>query len=462
MFAADLYQQRRQRLMQAVGSGLVLLLGHQASPINFAENLYPFHQDGSFLYFCGLNQPARVLLLDVDSGREVLFADETPAEALVWTGPVPTPAEQAARAGMDQTRPLEDLSPAIRSGKAGGRPIHYLPPYRPDQLIRLSQLLEIPLSAVASGASRVLIDAVVAQRSRKSPEEVAQIEAALAVTARMHIIAMQHSRPGVSEQEVVGAMAGVMTSMGARPAFAPIYSVRGEILHNPTHTHRMIRGDLTVNDSGAESCLHYASDITRSLPVGGRFSMRQKELYTLLLQVQQAAIDAVAPGTEYRQVHQLASLRLAEGLRQIGLLKGNPQEAVAAGAHALFFPHGLGHMLGLDVHDMESLGEDRVGYGSQMQRSTQFGLRSLRLARRLEPGFVITVEPGIYFIPALMDQWRTQGLHTHFVDYQRLEPYRGFGGMRLEDDLLVTESGRRILGPPIPKTVAEVEALCSA
>jgi Xaa-Pro aminopeptidase len=307
-----------------------------------------------------------------------------------------------------------------------------------------------------------LIRAVVEQRSIKSPEEIEQIEIALKISARMQIAATKMAKPGVFEYEVAGAMEGILASSRVHAAFQPIFSVHGEIMHNPYYDNRLKAGDIAVNDSGAESPLHYASDITRTIPVGGRFSLIQREVYSIVLDAQARCIAAATPGVEWRQVHRLAAVALMEGLKKLGLVKGDPQEAVSAGAHTLFFPCGVGHMMGLDVHDMEPLGEDYVGYTDTIQRNPDFGWRYLRLAKPVEPGFVVTVEPGIYFMPELINRWRAEGKYSQFIDYARLEAYRNFGGIRIEDDLLITPDGCHLLGPHIPKTIAEVEALASA
>jgi Xaa-Pro aminopeptidase len=284
---------------------------------------------------------------------------------------------------------------------------------------------------------------------------------ALALSYEMHTTAMRLIRPGIVEREVAAAIEAVVLSHGARPSFATIFSKHGETLHNPCYENALAAGDIVVHDSGAESPLHYASDITRTIPVGGRFSARQKEIYTIVLAAQQRAIAAARPGVEWREVHRLAAVALMEGLKTLGVVKGDPQEAVAAGAHTLFLPCGLGHMMGLDVHDMEALGEDYVGYTDTIRRNPAFGWRSLRLAKPVEPGFVVTVEPGIYFIPHLIDQWKAERKCEPFIDYARLEAWRRFHGVRIEDDIVVTEDGCRILGPHIPKTIDEVEALAS-
>jgi Xaa-Pro aminopeptidase len=323
----------------------------------------------------------------------------------------------------------------------------------------LKQLLGIDPETINDHVSVPLIRAVVAQRSVKSPEEIEQIEAALDTAYEMQTLAMRMAKPGMLEGEVAGAMEGIALSKGVRLAFPTIFSIHGETLHNHFYGNAMREGDLVVNDSGAESPLRYASDITRTIPIGGRFSRKQKEIYSIVLDTQTRAIEAVKPGVEFRSVHRLACRSIVSGLRDLGLMKGDVEEAVEADAHALFFPCGVGHMLGLDVHDMEALGEDYVGYSETINRSSVFGWKSLRLAKAVEPGFVVTVEPGIYFIAELIDRWRSENRCSEFINYDVVEKYKGFGGIRIEDDLLVVEGGHDLLSRRIPKTVDEVETL---
>jgi Xaa-Pro aminopeptidase len=427
---------------------VVVLPGNDESPMNYAANVYPFRQDSTFLYFFGLDQPGLAAVLDLDEGTECIFGDDPSLDDIVWTGPRPLLRDTSLQVGVARTAPSKELGQVLRKAAQQGRTIHTLPQYRPEH----GRLQPSP----------ELIRAVVAQRSIKSPDEIEQIELALSVTARMQTEAMKMAKPGVFEYEVAGAIEGIMASSGVRPAFQPIVSIHGEIMHNPYYDNRLKAGDIAVNDSGAESPLRYASDITRTIPIGGKFSPRQREIYSIVLEAQEGCIAAAAPGIEWRQVHRLAGVALMEGLKQLGLVKGDPQEAVEAGAHTLFFPCGVGHMMGLDVHDMEPLGEDYVGYTDTIRRNPEFGWRYLRLAKPVEPGFVITVEPGIYFMPELIDRRRAEGKYSEFIDYAKLEAYRHFGGIRIEDDILITPEGCRVLGPHIPKTVAEVEALASA
>ena len=457
MFETRTYVRRRRLLKKQVGSGLILFPGNAESPMNYPANGYPFRQDSSFLYFFGLDGPGLAGLIDIDADRELLFGNDVDLEDIIWTGPQPLIAERAAKVGIRETARKDGLGEVLKAALAKKRKIHYLPPYRADQAQAIATWMGIPVPRVGVGASVDLIRAEVAQRSVKSAEEVAEIEAALSILCPAYFAAMHMARAGKTETYVLGAMEGITRSLGASWAFPPIVTVNGHIFHNLGAGNVLSRGRILVADTGVESPLHYACDVTRSIPVGGRFNRRQRDIYEAVLSVQMEAIRAIRPGARYRDVHLAAARNVAERLKDLKLMKGDAAEAVAAGAHALFFPHGLGHMLGLDVHDMEGLGENHVGYDDSVRRSSQFGLAYLRMARELRPGHVLTVEPGIYFIPALIDDWRARSRFTEFIDYDRVEAFRDFGGIRIEDDVLVTDRGRRVLGPPIPKTVADVE-----
>ncbi len=339
--------------------------------------------------------------------------------------------------------------------------IHFLPQYRSENILKIQRLLAIDPEAIGDHVSESLIKAVVAQRSIKSEDEIAQIDTAMDMSFEMHTTAMKMSKPGVYEREVAAMMEQIVLSRAGRLSFPTIFSIHGETLHNHCHGNMMNTGDIAVNDSGAETKLGYASDITRTIPVSGKFSQRQKEIYAIVLDAQNKAIEAAKPGVEFRNVHRLASEVLVSGLKGLGLVKGDVGEAVQAGVHTLFFQCGLGHMMGLDVHDMEGLGEDYVGYTDTIKRNPEFGWRSLRLGKALEPGFVITVEPGLYFIGELIDRWRAEQKNAQFINYDAVEKYRDFGGIRIEDDVLVTEEGSRMLGKPIPRTIEQVEAMSS-
>ena len=462
MFPAHIYVERRNRLKRDLRSGILLFMGNTESPINYPDNHYPFRQDSSFLYFWGIDLPDLSALIDIDANREILFGRDSTLEEKVWIGPEPTLQERGLKSGVKEVSSLDQPDAQLKKTVQKGRTIHFLPQYRADNRMKIHQWLGVDINVIGRSASETFIKAVVAQRSIKNEKEIEQIEKALEISCDIQTLAMKMSRPGVNEREVVGAMAGLAYSRGsAGLAFPIIFSVDGEILHNPHHDNVMQAGDMVVNDSGAESPMHYASDITRTIPVSGRFTQQQKEIYAIVLEAQKQAIEAIAPGVEYRDIHLMACRQLTSGLKLLGLIKGDVDSAVSAGAHALFMPAGLGHMMGLDVHDMEGLGEDYVGYTERIRRSDQFGTSRLRLARALEPGFVVTVEPGLYFIPGLIDRWRAEGKFEEFIDYNRLEGFRDFGGIRIEDDVLVLEDGRRVLGKPIPKSIADVEAISS-
>ncbi len=461
MFDASTYTQRRALLSQHLESGLVLFLGNVESPMNYAANAYHFRQDSSFLYFWGLDEPDLAALIDIDDHTATVFGDDFTVDDIVWRGPQPSVAERAARSGVTRAAPRSALAGTLVAAVRQGRRVHFLPQYIADNRITLEHLLGIRAAAVNDHASVELVKAVVAQRSVKSADEVREIETALDTCREMHTLAMQLARPGVYEREVAGAIEGLVAQRGVHLAFPVIFSIHGETLHNHDHGNRMAAGQMAVNDSGAESPMHYAGDITRTIPIGGKFRGAQRDCYLSVLNAQRTAIAAMRPGVMFRDVHLLAARCLLSDLKDVGCVEGNIDDAVAAGVQGLFFQCGLGHMLGLDVHDMESLGEQHVGYDQSVARSAQFGLKSLRMARELQPGFVMTVEPGLYFIPQLIDRWRAESRFPEFVNWEAVERFRTFGGIRIEDNVLVTDTGCRVLGRPIPREIDEVERLAS-
>jgi Xaa-Pro aminopeptidase len=376
-------------------------------------------------------------------------------------GPQQGLSELAERGGIDRSDDINQIGEVLTEAINKGRKIHFLPQYRSEHFLLIENLLGIKQERINSYASSEFIKAIVSQRSVKSEEEIAEIDKAVDIAHRMHTSAMKMIKPGLSEKKIAGMIEGIALSLGAGLSFRPIVSINGQILHNPYQTNEINEDSLLVNDSGAETNLHYASDITRTIPGNGKFTQKQKEIYEVVLKAQMNSIDAVKPGVMNKELHLLAAKTIVEGLSNIGLMRGDADEALLNGAHALFFPHGLGHMMVLDVHDMEGLGEDYVGYNDEVTRSDQFGLAYLRLAKSLQPGYVFTIEPGIYFIPALIDKWKNENKFPEFINYERVDEYRDFGGIRIEDDILVTEEGYRVLGKPIPKTVDEVEALAS-
>lgn len=458
MFEISTYKNRRETLKKNVNSGLILLLGNEESGMNYADNCYRFRQDSTYLYYVGLNKPHQAVLLDLDEDKEILFCDDPTIDQIIWTGPVPSREDLAKKAGIKNHRSYEDIGSYLQE-HVGGRKVHYLPPYRPEHILKLQQWLDWAPNKIKANKSVELIEAVISQRSIKSDEEIKHIEEAVEVTGEMHLEAMHSAEPGMKEYEVMSRVHQKALEQDCHIAFPIILTVDGQTLHNHYHGNTIREGDVILCDAGAEKKKGYAGDMTRTFPAGERFSGIQRSLYEIVLASQQAAIDELRPGVKFKEVHLAASKVLVEGLKEIGLMKGNVEDAVREGAHTLFFQCGLGHMMGLDVHDMENLGEEYVGYTAEEPKSTEFGLKSLRLGRSLKPGFVVTVEPGIYLIPELIQLRQKQQYYTDFVDYGKVEKLKQAGGYRVEDDFLITEEGARLLGDPIPKSVNEIEEI---
>jgi len=429
--------------------------------MNYMDNTFTFRQDSSFLYYFGLDFPSIAAIIDVDEDKEFIFGDEPTIGDIVFLGPQNPLIETAGTVGVSQAGSLDEMATLLAKATGANRTVHYLPQYRADNVIQLEKLLSIPHAEIASNVSVDLVKAVAAQRSIKSAEEIAEIEVAMNIGYEMHVGAMKAARPGMYEYEVSGLIEGIALSMGGRMSFPVIFSIHGETLHNHYHGNKMKAGDIAINDSGAETAMNYCSDITRTIPIGGKFTSRQKDIYNIVLDAEVKCMEAVKPGVEFRDVHLLGGELLSAGLKELGLMKGDPAEAARAGAHTLFFQCGLGHQMGLDAHDMEGLGEDYVGYTDTIKRNNDFGFRSLRMGKALEVNHVMTVEPGVYFIPELINRWKAENKLEQFINYDKVEEYRDFGGVRLEDDVLVTEDGWRLLGKPIPKSTEEVEALAS-
>ena len=460
MFETSVYKNRRARLKEKVKSGLVLILGNGEAPANYTDNTYKFRQDSSFLYFFGLNQPGFAGVIDIDSGDEYIFGNDVDMDDIIWMGPQPSVKDMAARVGVSKTAPFARLADCMKTAISQGRRIHFLPPYRFRNMLLLEELLGIRPALVKNYASLELIKAVVDLRSVKEPCEIEEITKACNIGYEMHTAAMRNCKPGVKEQYIAGLIEGIAASYGSMVSFPVILSQNGETLHNHDHSQILQEGRMMLTDAGAEEVSHYCSDFTRTVPVGGKFLTRQKEVYNIVLAANNKAIEIAKPGVTYQYVHLEVCKVLAQGLKDLGLMKGDVNEAVAAGAHALFMPHGLGHMMGLDVHDMEDLAQIYVGYDDETRPIDQFGTSSLRMGRRLQEGFVITDEPGCYFIPALIDQWRAQGMHKEFLNYDKIETFKDFGGIRLEDDILIIPGGSRFLGDKrTPITVEEVEEI---
>lgn len=450
MFDKKTYIKRRNKLKTKGLTGIGLFLGNNESPMNCLHNTYHFRQDSSFLYFFGLDFPGLSGVIDFDSGDEFVFGDDVDIDDIIWMGPQVPLKVNAEKVGINQTAPFAKLFDKVKKAIASGRKIHFLPPYRAENKLVLEKLTGLSALNVQNHASLELIKAVISIREIKEAQEVEEIKKACATGYEMHVAAMRMAQPGTWEQKIAGTMEGISFAGGGMPSFPIILSQNGETLHNHDHSQILEKGRLMLCDAGAESLLHYASDFTRTTPVGGTFTNMQREIYEIVIAANNKATELAKPGATYLSVHLAAAEVIASGLKQLGLMKGDVKEAVAAGAHALFFPHGLGHMLGLDVHDMEDLGQIYVGYDEEIQPANQFGTAALRLGKRLKPGFVITNEPGCYFIPALMDKWQADGINKDFIDYNKLSEYRNFGGIRLEDDLLVTESGSQVIGKRLP------------
>jgi len=457
MFDRDVYRARRAGLRRLMGPGVALFLGNDESPMNYADNTFRFRQDSSFLYYFGLDTPGLAAVIDLDEGTEAVYGPEQTVEDFVWTGPLPSLKERAVRAGVETALAPSRLAEDLDRARRGGRKIHFLPPYRAENKLKLLAWLGVPPERASVEASVPFIRAVVEQRSVKSSEEIAEIERAVDISVDMHLTALRMAKPGMTEARIAAAVHEVARAAGGDLSFPIIATVHGEVLHQHAQTETLKSGGMFLLDAGAETVLHYAGDLSTTMPVDARFTERQKGIYRIALAAHETAKAALKPGVPHLDVHLAACRRIAEGLKDLGLMKGDLDEAVRRGAHALFFPCGEGHMMGLDVHDMEDLGEVYVGYEGR-PKSTQFGLKSLRLARPLRPGFVVTVEPGIYFIPQLIDQWRAENRFPEYIDYDRVETYKDFGGLRNEEDVLITADSHRVLGRKKPLAIEEVEA----
>jgi Xaa-Pro aminopeptidase len=461
MFKSDIYLSRRNRLHKIMKSGLGLFIGNNDAAMNYPANTYHFRQDSDFLYFFGLDLQGFIGLMDFDSGEDLIFGNDVDMDDIIWMGPQPKVKDLALKCGITNTAPVAKLEDVIREATSKGRKVHFLPPYRGENKMTLGSLLKENPCQMKTLSSPELIKAVISMRSVKEECEIGEIEIAMSIAHDMHVTAMKMCKPGIKEQDIFGVIEGIALAKGAGTSFPIILSINGQTLHNHTHNNILREGRMMVTDCGAETNLHYSSDITRTTPVGGRFSDKQREIYEVVLKANTEAIDSARPGLSNRDLHLMACRIIASGMKDLGLMKGDVDEAVTAGAHALFMPHGLGHMMGLDVHDMEALGENYIGYDDEVKRSTQFGLSFLRFALPYKPGHVFTIEPGIYFIPELIDQWKSEGKFKDFINFDKVLAYKDFGGIRIEDDLLITKKGHKLLGKPIPKTVAEIESVCA-
>ena len=458
MFTKETYINRRLELKKSLKSGILLFLGNEESPMNYADNTFHFRQDSTFLYFFGMDFAGLAAIIDLDEDKEILFGNDLTVEDIVWMGTQPSLLDRGACYGIKQTEPYSNIMEYLARAIRKGRPVHFLPPYRPENKTKLMNLLGVNPAEFKSGSSIDLIQAVVNLRNHKSTEEIAEIEKAVNISVDMHVTAMQMARPGMKESELAAAVTRVALADEGQLSFPVIMTINGQTLHNHYHGNTLKKGDMVLCDCGAETALHYSGDLSSTFPVDRHFTSRQKEIYLISLQAHEAALAKLSPGIPFREVHHAACRTIINGLKDINLMKGDTEEALAAGAHAMFFPCGTGHMMGLDVHDMEDLGEVYVGYNGQ-PKSTQFGLKSLRLARPMEEGFVATIEPGIYFIPELMAMWKRDGINASFINFRNAEAYSTFSGIRNEEDIVMTGDGYRVLGKRKPKTIDEVESL---
>lgn len=461
MFSKETYVNRRAELKKLVKSGIIILFGNNESPANFPANgYYPFRQDSTFLYYFGPKRDGLVGVIDVDNDKELLIGNDIDIDDIVWYGSVDSVHDMAEHAGVKESAPMKQLQVICDNAMKEKRTIHFLPPYRHDTMIQIFDLLGIHPSKQREAASVELIKAVVKMRSTKEQQEIEEIERACAIGYKMHTTAMRVTKPGVTEKYVGGQVNGIANSYGAMVSFPTIFSQHGEIMHGNPSMAVLESGRLALCDCGGETMEHYCSDNTRTFPVNGKFTQRQLEIYSIVEDCHDLALNISKPGVKYFDVHMDVCRLMTDRLKELGLMMGDTEEAVRAGAHAMFLPHGLGHMMGMDVHDMEGLGQTYVGFDDETRPNLeQFGTNCLRMGRRLEEGFVVTDEPGIYFIPALIDEWRAKGLHKDFINYEKLETYKDFGGIRIEDDILITSDGCRFLGeeriPYHPKDVED-------
>jgi Xaa-Pro aminopeptidase len=458
MFSKETYINRRTVLKKNFESGILLFLGNDETGMNYLDNTYNFRQDSTFLYYFASDYAGLDAIIDIDEDKEIIFGDELTMDHIVWMGSQPTIRDKSETVGISNILPKKELATYLENAMAKGRKIHFLPPYRADHRIKLLDLLKISPNKQDELQSLDFVKSVVNQRNYKSKEEIVQIDNAASITADMHLTAMKMARVGMKECEIAAAVQQVAVASGGGLSFPTIATIHGETLHNHYHGNTIKSGDMLLLDAGAENSMRYAGDMSSTFPVNKAFSTRQKEIYQIALDSHNASVNALKPGVAFRDVHLLACKTIAEGMKAMGFMKGDMDEAVEMGAHALFFQCGLGHMMGLDVHDMENLGEQWVGYNG-VPKSTMFGLKSLRLGRDLEPDFVLTIEPGIYFIPELIDMWKAEKKFSQFINYDKVEEYKDFGGCRNEEDYLITADGKRLLGKAIPKEIADVEEM---
>ena len=456
MFSKETYIKRRQQLINDVDKGLLLFIGNSESSMNFLHNTYKHRQDSSFLYFFGLDRHDLSATIDAETGEVIVYGDDYSIDDIVWTGTQTSIAYKANSCGVDKSGTVDELISALNLAQKKGRKIHFLPVYRGESKIKIFEYLGIEPSKTGQESSVEFIKAIVKQRNYKSQEEISEIIKACDTTVDMHLAAMRFAKPGTTEAQVVAEVEKVALAENGYISFATIATINGQTLHNHFHGNTIKEGQMFLLDAGAETSMGYAGDMSSTFPVGKSFTSEQRDIYQVALNSHEKAISMLKPGISFKEVYFESAREIMRGMKDLGFVKGNIDEAVEAGAHGIFFPCGLGHMMGLDVHDMEDLGEEYVGYDNE-KKSTQFGLKSLRLGRKLEPGFVLTIEPGIYFIPELIDMWKADKKYSEFLNYDKIDKFRNFGGIRNEEDFLITDNSNQLLGKELPKTIADVE-----
>ncbi len=456
MFKKETYIKRRQQLAKDIDKGILLFIGNSESPMNYPDNTYRYRQDSTFNYFFGLIHPDLAAIIDVETGEERIYGDDYTIDHIVWMGAQPKISDRAKTCGIDKTATTAQLIQDLHKAQSSGRQIHFLPLYRGDSKIKLFEYIGIKPSEIPEKHSLEFVKAVIKQRNYKSQEEVAAIDKACDITVDMHLAAMRFTRPGMLEAQVAAEVEKIALAHDGCVSFPVIATINGQTLHNHYHGNTIKDGQMFLLDAGAETTLGYSGDMSSTFPVGKAFTTKQKEIYQVALNSHEAAIAMLKPGIPFKEVYYESAREVLRGMKDLGFVKGDVDEAAEAGAHAMFFPCGLGHMMGMDVHDMEDLGEQYVGYDNEA-KSTQFGVKSLRLGRKLEPGFVLTIEPGIYFIPQLIDLWKSEKRFDEFLNYDKIEQYKDFGGCRNEEDFVITEDGYQLLGKPLPKTIEDVE-----
>ncbi len=457
MFKKEVYIDRRKRLKQKLSNGLIIIPGNSESPMNTPDNPYLFRQDSTFLYYFGLDMPDLTGVIDLDNDKEYIFGDDVSLDDIIWMGPQPSMQELSKEVGVENSMPVKEIPGFLKKARDKGQKLQTIPFYRAENMIAFAGWLDIHHKQVNDYVSEELTRAIVEMRNIKDNYEIEELEKAAAIGYEMHVKAMKMCKPGVYEREISGVLEGITRTHDGTISFPVILSQHGETLHNHYHGNMLEEGKLMLTDAGAETNMHYASDITRTIPVGGKFNERQKSIYNIVLKANNRAREMTKPGVSYLEVHTEAARTIISGLKDLGIMKGDVEEALNKGAHAMFMPHGLGHAMGLDAHDMEALGEDYVGYDNEIKRQSVFGFSGLRFGKRVQPGNVLTNEPGCYFIPELIDKWEGEKKFSEHIDYKKVREFQGFGGVRLEDDILVTNDGCRIIGKRVPITIEEVE-----